>query len=389
MLRFATMEGNPTVADDNLKGPDPLRDALGRILQGRTAPVMIVPADTLYKAVGLFFLLAFLFRYFPQISRVLLLVYAAAILAVLLNAIVQRLPGNRKWITAGIGLLIFGGIAALLWFGIPALITQVRDLAVRAPQFAAQLRGAEAWIQQTTGLNIHLVGEEAERFFRDAFLTTRGTDLMGRARGVLEVLLIPLVVLFGGLFAVGKPNERLLSPVLRAVPRRLRPAFRRMFRLLGDRIIGWLQGTLIGMLAVGLLSFGLFSLIGVPNALLLGVISGLTEFIPFFGPWIGGLVAVTVAFMDEPSKALWAALAAFAIQQFENSLIIPWAMSKAADLHPFVTLFAIVVFGSLFGILGVFLSIPLVLLFWTVIEVLWVERAIDSDEDRIAPVVRE
>ena len=367
----------------------PLWQAIDKLRRDRPTPIVIVPADALYKAVGLFFLLAFFFRYFPQLSRVLLLIYAAAILAIVLNAIVRRLPGSRGWMTGLIGLLIFGGVAALFWFGIPALIAQVRSIAAQAPELEARLRALEGWIRGTTGLNIHLVGSEAEQFFREAFLTTRGSDLVGQARGVLEVLLVPLLILFGGLFAVGRPNERLLLPILRAVPRSTRPAFRRIFELLAERIIGWMQGTLIGMLAVGLLSFALFSLIGVPNALLLGVISGLTEFVPIFGPWIGGLIATTVAFLDSPTTALWTALAALAVQQFENNLIIPWAMSRAADLHPFVTVFAVIIFGTLFGVLGVLLSIPLALLFWTAVQVLWVERAIDTDQDRIEPVVEE
>ncbi len=55
----------------------------------------------------------------------------------------------------------------------------------------------------------------------------------------------------------------------------------------------------------------------------------------------------------------------------------------------FVTLFALLLYGGLFGFLGLFLAVPLVIFFWTVIQVLWVERTIDTDEDRIAPVVAE
>jgi predicted PurR-regulated permease PerM len=64
-------------------------------------------------------------------------------------------------------------------------------------------------------------------------------------------------------------------------------------------------------------------------------------------------------------------------------------MSQQAEVHPLVTLFSLILFGSLFGFLGVLLALPLVMLFWTVIEVLWVERAIDTDDDRIRPVVKE
>jgi predicted PurR-regulated permease PerM len=119
------------------------------------------------------------------------------------------------------------------------------------------------------------------------------------------------------------------------------------------------------------------------------VLNGLFEFIPLLGPWIGGTVAVLVAFLDDPQKALFTAVAMVAVQQVESNLITPWAMSKGAELHPFVTLFALLLFGGMFGFLGILLAVPLVLLTWTLVQVLWVERAIDTDRDVIRPVARE
>jgi predicted PurR-regulated permease PerM len=131
------------------------------------------------------------------------------------------------------------------------------------------------------------------------------------------------------------------------------------------------------------------TIIGVPYALMIGIFAGIVEFVPLVGPWVGGLLAVSVASLDDPGKVLWTIIAVLAIQQLESNVITPLVMARAAEIHPFVTLFALLLFGSLFGFLGILLSIPLVLLLWTIIEVLWVERAIDTDEDRIAPVVKE
>lgn len=352
--------------------------------------ISTIKPEHLYKAIGLAFILAVFYQFLPQVINTLLLVYAAAIVAILLNGLVQPLPLERRWTTGIIGLAIVTVVAALLWFGVPALVSQLRDLSGRVPEFQAYLRQAEQWIRQTTGLNIQLVGPDTQKFFRNIFMDPAGGGgMLARAQGILGALLVPVLILFGGLFAVADPNKHLLSPLLRAVPGDLRPSFRRIFELLGERIMGWLRGVLIGMVAVGLLSFALFYLIGVPNALFLGLFSGLAEAIPLLGPWIGGAVATAVAFLDDPTKGLWTALAALAIQQIENNLIIPWAMSREADIHPFVTLFALVFFGSLFGFLGLLLSIPLVLLIWTVVEVLWVERAIDTDHDWIPDVVEE
>jgi predicted PurR-regulated permease PerM len=349
-----------------------------------------VKREHVYKAAGLLFLLAIVLNFFEVFAEVLLLAYAAAILAVLFNAIVRRLPLQRKLTAAALGLVILATLGTLLWFGIPALIAQIRDLAGRAAEFEALLHGVENWLQATTGLNVSLVGPEARQLLQSMFMGGEaGTDMLARAQSLLGIIIFPLLILFGGLYAVGKPNEQLMSPLLRTVPRDRRLAFRRAIQLLGDRILGWVQGLLMSMAGVAILSFALYSLIGVPNALLLAVISGLLETIPILGPWIGGIVAVSVALLDDPTKALWTAIAALAIQQIENNVILPFAMSHTVKIHPFVTLFALLLFGGLFGFLGVLLSIPLVLLIATIVQVFWVERAIDTDEDTIVPVVEE
>jgi predicted PurR-regulated permease PerM len=363
--------------------------ASARPSAGAALRLSALRSEHLYKAVALAFLLALLYRFFSEIAQTLLLLYAAAILAVLFNALVTRIPLQRRWVSVLLGILVLGALAGLTWLGIPALLGELHNIVDQAPAFEATLRNVEQWIRTNTGLNIDLVGPQAEAWIQNLFSGVGSGDIVGGATSVLGALLVPLIILFGALFAVGNPNDRLLTPLLRVVPRRQREAWRRIFELLGIRLLGWGRGVLIGMIAVGLLSYLAFMLIGVPNALLLAVISGLTEAVPLLGPWVGGAIATTAAFLSDPGKALWTALAALAIQQFENNLIVPWAMSKAADVHPFVTLFALVLFGNLFGFLGILLSIPLFLLAWTLVEVLWVEHAIDTDEDRIEPVVEE
>jgi predicted PurR-regulated permease PerM len=335
--------------------------------------------------VWLAFLLALLFHFFNTIAQTLLLAYAAGILAVALNAATSRLPLNRKWVAALTGILFLGGVVALLWFGAPAVVAQFRDLAGDLPRIQAQIREWAEWVYQQTGIRVPFGGGGLQK----ALPQVGGGEVLGRAAGLLEVVLLVLIVLFGGLYALASPNEHLLTPVLRAVPGSARPAVYRIFDLLGKRLVGWLKGTGMAMLAVGGLSILAFSLIGVPNALALGLLNGVVEFIPIFGPWIGGTAAILVAFIADPVKGAYVAVAALAIQQIEANVITPWAMSREAEVHPFVTLFALLFFGGLFGFLGIFLALPLVIFFWTVIQVLWVERTIDTDQDRIAPVVQE
>lgn len=348
------------------------------------APITIRP-EHLYKATGLLFLLLIFHSNFATISRVLLLVYAAAILGVAFNVLVGLVPSHRRLTSAVLGLAIFAAIGLAFWGALPALARQFRGLISDLPRFEAELNRLSQYLQDTTGLDVELFGEAS----RQAIASFVDAQLLGTAVGLVGGIFLPLVILIGGLYAVAKPNERLLSPLLHVVPRDRRESFRELISLLGLRLKGWVKGTLMAMILVGtLVSLGLWVL-GVPYALLLGVISGLLEIIPLLGPWIAGAIAVGVAVIDEPVKGLWVALLMLVVQQLEGNVITPLVMAKAAEVHPFVTLFALFLFGSLFGLLGLLLAVPLAILVWTIVEVLWVDRAIGSEGEVIEPLVHE
>lgn len=345
-----------------------------------------VRLPTLLKVGGMLLLVMLVYRFFDPLSHVLLILYASAILAVLFNAIVQRLPMERRWVVALIGLTILALLAVAVVFGGPLLLEQMRSIAQRGPEFQQQLSSLGRRIQEATGINIGPLNQSLGAVLRRLFA---GGSMLGQARGAAELVLVPALIIVGALFGTASPNDRLLVPLLRAVPRERRNQLRRVLDLLGERLAAWMQGQVIAMLAVGTLTTIALLIIGVPYALLLGVLNAFTEFIPLAGPWMGGIPAVAIATLDDPSKGLWTALAMFGIQLTEINLITPYTMSKVADVHPLITLFALVTFGSIFGFLGMLLALPLVLLFWTAIQVFWVEGAIETDHDRIAPVVEE
>lgn len=341
----------------------------------------------LYRAVGLAFLLALVFHYWDTLLHVFLLVYAAAILAVVLNALRGVLHLRRKWLAGIVALLVIGGLAGLLTWGAPLLVQQARGLVEMGPALQQQIARWQQQLQEMLGVPIRI--PEPQQVWQSISGGGSASGMLGQALGFLEIMALPFIVFIGALFTLANPNERLLTPVLRVVPKELRLAWYRIFQLLAERLVGWAKGTGLAMLAVGTLSTVAYLVIGIPNAVALGILNGVLEFIPLLGPWLGGGVAVLIAFLTDPQKALFTAIAVIAIQQLEANVITPWAMSRGAELHPFVTLFALVLFGGMFGFLGIFLAVPLVLLVWTLIQVLWVERAIDTDGEVIAPVVKE
>jgi predicted PurR-regulated permease PerM len=339
----------------------------------------------LFAAVGLLVLGAVFLRFFEPITRVLLIAFVGVILALAFHAIVKRIPLPRMAATALVAVATLGTGVLAIWQGARFVLPEVRGLVSDLPGLQARLEGWQAELQQATGMELDLIGGPTESLLANPMGTAQA--LMSQAFGVLEMVGIALLVLFGAFFVVAKPNEQLLDPLMRAVPRDRRPAVRRMLERIGTRLLGWLRGTLISMVIIGTLSGVAFWAAGAPYPLLLGLFVGIVEIIPIVGPWIGGAVAVVVTLIHSPQAALYVAIAVLVIQQVEGNLVRPFVMSGAAELHPFVTLLALLLFGSVFGFLGALLALPITLALATVVEVFWVEETIGSDGDAIAPVV--
>ena len=113
------------------------------------------------------------------------------------------------------------------------------------------------------------------------------------------------------------------------------------------------------------------------SALAVGLIAGLLAFIPFFGAIAGGLLAVLLAFMDGPSAALHVVLLCVAIQQVEGHVLMPLVQKWAVELPPVLGIAAAVVFGALFGIIGVLFATPMMVVFVTLVRKLYVEEFLE------------
>lgn len=341
----------------------------------------------LYGAIGLLFLAALIFRFFDAISRMMLIAFVGVIVAMAFNSLVTKIPIRRGIATALVAIATLGLIGAVTYFGISLLTPQIRALAGDLPAIQNTVLGWEERLRQETGMELELIGDTMEALLADPFAVAMA--VLAQAAGVLEILGVSFLVLFGALFIVAKPNEMLLNPMLRAVPTQRRPAFRRAMTRMSERLVGWLKGTLISMFLIGLLSALAFWIAGAPYWLLLGVFVGVIEIIPVVGPWIGGAVAVLVTLIINPGAALWVALAVLIIQQVEGNLIRPFVMAGSAELHPFVTLLALLLFAAMFGFLGALLALPLTLAIGTLIEVFWVEETIETKDEEIEPLVKD
>src|SRR3712207_925712 len=136
----------------------------------------------------------------------------------------------------------------------------------------------------------------------------------------------------------------------------------------------WFLGQLASMTIIGLLFTVAMFVIGIPFALLLGIFSGLISFVPYVGPLISVILPMLLALTGNPIDALWVILAYLGIQAIEGNLVQPIVMSRAVHLHPVTLVFALLAMGTLFGVVGVFLAIPLVAALHVLLRELWIER---------------
>ena len=145
---------------------------------------------------------------------------------------------------------------------------------------------------------------------------------------------------------------------------------------LGRALWLWLVGQGIDMLAVGLaVGVGLWA-IGVPLPVALGVIAGVTNVVPYLGPFIGATPAVLIAFAHDPTLAMWTALLFLAVQQPEGNVLQPVIQRRATSLSPVLTILAVVGFGVLFGLVGVLVATPSLLVILVLVRMLYVEDAL-------------
>lgn len=131
-------------------------------------------------------------------------------------------------------------------------------------------------------------------------------------------------------------------------------------------------GKLVDSLIIGIICFVLVLMFKIPFPLLISILVGITNIIPYFGPFIGGGVGFIFLVFFDPVKALWFLVLIIALQQFDGNILGPKILGDSIGLSPFWIIFSIVLFGSMFGVVGMLLGAP----FFSVIKTLF-ERFID------------
>ena len=332
---------------------------------------LAAPVAALLAAVG--FVLAFF------LSSTLLLVFAGVLLAVILDAAALGLGRLVRWPRlirlVLVTMLLLGGLAvSILWGGMRLAMEAQNLFEIATNQADVLIERVEemGWMPAPTD---HEGGETGLA----AFLPDTKA-IFGHAKSTFSIITgaatnIIVIAFLGIFFAADPVGYR--EGFLRLLPVEKRDVVRSALVDAGHSLRWWLVGQVVTMALVTVSVSAMLFATGIPNAILLGLISGLLNFIPFLGPILAA-IPIFLASMSEGASTLIPVMSLFiVIQSLEGYLISPLIQKRAVSLPPAWSLTALVAFGVLFGPMGVALATPVLAVARVLVLRLYVEERLE------------
>jgi predicted PurR-regulated permease PerM len=331
--------------------------------RGRESRVISITPRTLWVAAAIVAGLVIVAFVVSKAQGVLIELFIAIVIAEGIRPLVERL--RRAHVPRPVGvLLIYLVVLAILgvlsWLLLSPLIAEATALINSAPKYLAQAQKLLNDIQREARNNpqlTNLINQMIAQAGAVAQVILPGLVQVPQSiLGLLFDAVLTLVMAFMWLTA----TDNFRPFVVGLFPNGTQTTASSVLSEIGHKIGGYLRGVTFNMLVVGVLSgLGVF-LLGVPYPVLLGIFAGLTEFIPFIGPFIGGSAATLVALVTVgPLKAGEVILLYVVIQQIEGNTLVPLVMNRAVQLNPLVVVVAVLIGGAVLGLVGGILAVPL------------------------------
>ncbi|MGH7720931.1 MAG: AI-2E family transporter, partial [Gemmatimonadaceae bacterium] len=217
-------------------------------------------------------------------------------------------------------------------------------------------------------------------------LRQRMTQAIGGITGYLFPFLTSTLAVIGGLLLIvflsiyiAVDPELYHRGLMHLFPHPSRARVGEVFSAMALILRKWLVTQLIAMLAIGAVTTAVLMILDVRAALALGLLAGLLEFVPIFGPIISAVPAIAMGFLDSPQKALSVLIAYIAIQQVESHLLIPMMMKEGMDLPPVLTILSQAIMSLLFGFLGLLVAVPALAAVLVPVKMLYVEDVVGDE----------
>lgn len=364
--------------------PKPESDAGGRPVEpappgGRAAPKHPTGALTRtvigYRiatfTVCLVFFLGLVLYGLYRLTHVLELFVVALLVAMAINPLVRHL--NRKGVPRFLSVIVLLGVLAAVVVSLaagigPPLIDEITGFISNFGHFISQLQG------YGTALETRFPGVDIDQIART--LQNQGqqqlNSILQSATAIFTAsvtrLFETVLVVFLIVFMLMDPDPLVFG--LRSLfPDKYQEDVQRIGLLAVGKVEAWIQGSLLLMLAIGFLTSVAMYWLGVPYALLWGVLAGILEIVPTVGPVLAAIPPTLVGLTESPMLAVKVVAAQFIIQQLESTLLVPVIMSNRVRLHPITLLFFLLAMAQLLGIFGALIATPVA----AVVKVLYVE----------------
>ena len=292
---------------------------------------------------------------------VLVLVFVAILLASALEPAIDRVRGYvsvpRGLVILAVYAVFFLAVAFLALIIVPAAIGQFMALADAAPNYFAQGR---AW---ASGLSPTILADAATALLNAAQKALQAAppkpgEVVQAGLTVAEVV-GSMVTILAVVFFWLIEHAQLQRYALSFLPAPRRAGAREAWDDVEERLGQWVRGQLTLMAVMAVATGLLYSILGLPSALLLGLIAGIAEAIPIVGPLLGAIPALLIAATIRPELVLAVAIAYVVIQFVESNVLVPIVMKRSVGLSAFLVMITILVGAAIAGIPGAFLAVPI------------------------------
>ena len=322
------------------------------------------------KIIGLAALTAVLLIAAWASADVLLLLFGSALFAQILSGAADFVAGRtglgRRAAFALVLIAVVAVVVLVVMMLAGRVAAQVQDLADSLPKAVAHL---------TDQLQQHEWGRQLLESLHSMQSRARG-DVFGRVTGVfssgLGVIANVVIILFGTLYFAADPGLY-KGGLIRLIPPIHRDRVSDALSEAGTVLRWWMAGKLALMTFVGLATSIGLALLGVPMAATLGLLAGVADFVPNFGPLVAFIPAGLIALTIHPMLVLWVGLLYYGAQFTENYILTPIVQRHASNLAPAVIIFSQIALGVMFGGLGLLFAEPLAAAGQVVVKRLYVD----------------
>lgn len=303
-----------------------------------------------------------------DILKIIAPVFIGLFVAWLFDPLVKKM--QRKGIKRGIGAIIvyivfISLLIILIAAIIPILTEQINDFVKTIPSIFTIITD---WLKDITkGINIE--GIDINNFTTEvtnklgSFATSLAQSLPNLTVNFLKsffsgILTLIIGLIIGFYFLIGFDNAGEL--IITLFPKNIQKDTRELTNEVNNSFRRFVEGALLDATFVFIITSIAFAIVGLKAPLLFGLFCGITNVIPYAGPYIGGAPAVIVGFSQGPLTGVLTLLSVVVIQFLEGNFLQPVIMSKTTKLHPVTIITGLLIFGHFFGIIGMVISTPII-----------------------------